>query len=181
MTDQDRAAQQATDTVNTTADRAAGAFQSAAREGAERFQQGAGAFQGAAERMSTAGNQAFKETVERSLSTLGQLNDVSKKNLEAMVQSMTAATKGAEQVGSQAMSYGKSSMEQSAEAARALTAAKSVQEAVELQTNYARTALEGYLNELNRMSETVANSVKESLAPINERATAAMETMQSQR
>jgi hypothetical protein len=31
------------------------------------------------------------------------------------------------------------------------------------------------------MSETVANSVKESLAPLNERATAAMETMQSQR
>ncbi|MBW3560426.1 MAG: TIGR01841 family phasin, partial [Proteobacteria bacterium] len=102
-------------------------------------------------------------------------------NLEAVVQSVTAATKGAESIGSQAMTYGRSSLEQGAEAARALTAARSVQEAVELQTNYARTALEGYLNELNRMSETVANSVKESLAPINERATAAMETMQSQR
>jgi phasin family protein len=175
MTDQDRNA--ATDAMNT----AAAGFQNAARDGAERMQQGATAFQGAAERMSTAGNQAFKETVERSLSTLTQLNDVSRKNLDAMVQSMTAATKGAENLGSQAMSYGKSSMEQSAEAARALTAAKSVQEAVELQTNYARTALEGYLSELNRMSETVANSVKESLSPLNERATAAMETMQSQR
>ncbi|MBW3617347.1 MAG: TIGR01841 family phasin [Proteobacteria bacterium] len=145
------------------------------------MQQGAGAFTGAAERMSNAGNQAFRETVERSLSTLGQLNDVSKKNLEAVVQSVTAATKGAESIGSQAMTYGRSSLEQGAEAARALTAARSVQEAVELQTNYARTALEGYLNELNRMSETVANSVKESLAPINERATAAMETLQSNR
>ena len=170
MTDQDRNMQNA-----------ASAMGAAGREAADRMQQGASAFQGAAERMSTAGNQAFKETVERSLSTLGQLNDVSKKNLEAMVQSVTAATKGAESIGSQAMNYGKSSMEQGAEAARALTAAKSVQEAVELQTNYARTALEGYLSELNRMSETVANSVKESLAPLNERATAAMETMQSQR
>ncbi len=180
MTDQDRttqAADAAQDAMNT----AVGGFQSAARESAERMQQGAGAFAGAAERMSNAGNQAFRETVERSLSTLGQLNDVSKKNLEAVVQSVTAATKGAESIGSQAMTYGRSSLEQGAEAARALTAARSVQEAVELQTNYARTALEGYLNELNRMSETVANSVKESLAPINERATAAMETMQSQR
>jgi phasin family protein len=177
MTDQDRMTQSATDAMNT----AAGGFQSAARETAERMQQGATAFQGAAERMNTAGTQAFRETLERSLSTLGQLNEVSRKNLDAMVQSVTAATKGAEAIGSQAMNYGKSSMDQGAEAARALTAARSVQEAVELQTNYARTALEGYLNELNRMSETVANSVKESLAPINERATAAMETMQSQR
>ncbi|MDP8916614.1 MAG: TIGR01841 family phasin [Pseudomonadota bacterium] len=171
--------------TNKDATRTAGGMQDAARETADRLQQGQAAFQGAAQdavgRMNAAGNQAFKDTVERSLSTLGQLNDVSKRNLEAMVQSMTAATRGAEQLGSQAMNYGRSSMEQSAEAARALTAAKSVQEAVELQTNYARTALEGYLTELNRMSETVANSVKESLAPINERATAAMETMQSQR
>ena len=172
MTDQDTA-------------RTLGGMQDAARDTAERMQQGQAAFQGAAQdavgRMNAAGTQAFKDTVERSLSTLGQLNDVSKRNLEAMVQSVTAATRGAEQLGSQAMNYGRSSMEQSTEAARALTAAKSVQEAVELQTNYARTALEGYLNELNRMSETVANSVKESLAPLNERATAAMETMQSQR
>jgi len=163
------------------ATRTAGGMQDAARDTAERLQQGEAAFQGAAHDALNRGNQAFRDTVERSLSTLGQLNDVSKRNLEAMVQSMTAATRGAEQIGSQAMNYGKSSLEQGAEAARALTAAKSVQEAVELQTNYARTALEGYLAELNRMSETVANSVKESLAPINERATAVMETMQSQR
>ena len=95
--------------------------------------------------------------------------------------SLTAATRGAEALGAQAMSYGKSSMEQTAEAARALTAARSVQEAVELQTNFARTALETYLTEMNRMSETVAASVKDSLQPLNERATAAMEQIQSNR
>ena len=157
----------------------------AGRESADRIAEGARTFQnaaqGAAERASAATNQAFKETVERSLSTLGQLNDVSKRNLEAMVSSISAATRGAEALGAQAMSYGKSSMEQSAEAARALSAVKSVQEAVELQTNYARTALETYLSEMNRMSETVAASVKDSLQPLNERATAAMETLQSNR
>lgn len=184
MSDKD-ATRTAAGAAKNAADRTAGGMQDAARETADRLQQDAGAFQGAtqdmANRMGQAGNQAFKETVERSLSTLGQLNDVSKRNLEAMVQSMTAATKGAESLGSQAMTYGKSSMEQTAEAARNLSAAKSIQEAVELQTNYARTAMEGYLNGLSQMSETVANSVKESLAPLNERATAAIETLQSQR
>ena len=144
-------------------------------------EQGARQFQDAAQRMTGASNEAFKDTVERSLSTLNQLNDVSKRNLEAVVTSLTAATRGAESLGAQAMSYGKPSMEQGAEAARALSAARSVQEAVELQTNYARTALETYLSEMNRMSEPVAASVKDSLQPLNERATAAMEQIQSNR
>jgi phasin family protein len=177
MTDQDRA----TRTGKRAADRVTEVATEATREAADRAQQGARAFQDASERAAAAGNQAFKETVERSLSTLNQLNDVSKRNLEAVVASVSAATRGAEALGAQAMSYGKSSMEQSAEAARALSAAKSVQEAVELQTNYARTALETYLSEMNRMSETVAAAVKDSLAPLNERATAAMETLQSNR
>ena len=176
MTDQDR-----TGRGKRAADRVTEAASEATREAADRAQQGARAFQDVSERMGAAGNQAFKETVERSLSTLNQLNDVSKRNLEAVVASISAATRGAEAVGAQAMSYGKSSMEQSAEAARALSAAKSVQEAVELQTNFARTALETYLSEMNRMSETVASAVKDSLAPLNERATAAMETLQSNR
>ena len=177
MTDQDRA----TRTSKRAAERVTEVTADATREAADRAQQGARAFQDASERVAAAGNQAVKETVERSLSTLNQLNDVSKRNLEAVVASVSAATRGAEALGAQAMSYGKSSMEQSAEAARALSAAKSVQEAVELQTNYARTALVTYLSEMNRMSETVAAAVKDSLAPLNERATAAMENLQSGR
>ena len=181
MSIQDRTVKNGADKAKAAAAAATGAAREAtdrAAEGARTFQNAA---QSAAERATAAGNQAFKETVERSLSTLNQLNDVSKRNLEAVVSSISAATRGAEALGAQAMSFGKSSMEQSAEAARALSAAKSVQEAVELQTNYARTALETYLSEMNRMSETVAASVKDSLAPLNERATAAMETLQSNR
>ena len=165
-----RAADAAAQTAKTAADRATQGAQEGVRQ-----------FQDAAQRVAGASNEAFKDTVERSLSTLNQLNDVSKRNLEAVVTSLTAATRGAESLGAQAMNYGKSSMEQSAEAARALTAARSIQEAVELQTNYARTALESYLTEMNRMSETVAASVKDSLQPLNERATAAMEQIQSNR
>ena len=167
--------------ANKTTRAAETAAKTAADRATETAQEGARTFQDAAQRMSGASNEALKETVERSLSTLNQLNDVSKRNLEAVVSSLTAATRGAETLGAQAMSYGKSSMEQTAEAARALTAARSVQEAVELQTNFARTALETYLSEMNRMSETVAASVKDSLQPLNERATAAMEQIQSNR
>jgi phasin family protein len=145
------------------------------------MENGADAMKNTVEQMSTAGNQAFKDTVEKSLSALNELNSLSKRNLEAVVASVTAATKGAESVGAQAMNYSKRSMEDGVAATKALTAAKSLQEVVELQTTYAKTALETYLAEMNRMSETVAASVKDTLAPLNERVTAVVEKAQSVR
>lgn len=134
-----------------------------------------------AEKYTAAGAQAFKEAVDKSLTALNELNAQSKQNLEAMVASTTAATKGAETLGAQAIAYSKKSVEDGMAAARALGAARSVQEVVELQTSYAKTALEAYLAELNKASETVAASVKETLTPLNARVTAAVEKFQAAR
>ena len=48
------------------------------------------------EKMAQAGNQAFKDSVEKSLGALNEVNALSKGNIEAVVESLTAATKGAE-------------------------------------------------------------------------------------
>ena len=124
------------------------------------------------EQFTTAGNQAFKDSIEKSLSALGEVNAHSKKNLEASVASVTAATKGAEALGAQAMAYSKKAMDSHVAAVKSLTGAKSVQEVVELQTAYAKGALEAYVAEMNKASETVAASVKECFSPLNERVTA---------
>jgi phasin family protein len=134
-----------------------------------------------AEQYTTAGAHAFKDNIEKSLANLNELNAHSKKNLEAMVASATAATKGAESLGAQAMAFSKATIERQVEAAKALTSARSVQEAVELQTAFAKSAIETYMAELNRATETVSATVKESLRPLNERATAMMETFQAAR
>jgi phasin family protein len=133
------------------------------------------------EKFTTAGNQAFKEQIEKSLSTLGEINTHSKKNLEAVVASVTAATKGAETLGAQAMAYSKKSMEDHVAAAKSLSGAKSVQEVVELQTAWAKSAFEAYVAQMTKASETVAASVKESFSPINERVTALVERVQAAR
>lgn len=129
----------------------------------------------------TAGASAFKGAVEKSLSALGEANGTSKKNLEAVIASVTAATKGAEALGAQAMSYSKSSFEGQVAAAKSLAGAKSLQEVVELQTTFAKSALEAYMSEVGKMSDTVAASVKDSLKPLNERVTAVVEKMQAAR
>lgn len=131
------------------------------------------------ENMTAAGNKAFKDSVEKSLATLTEMNVHSRKNFEAMVASVTAATKGAETLGARAMAYSKKSMEDQVAAAKGLASARSVQEAIELQTSFAKSAFEAYIAEVTHMSEAVAASMKETVAPINERVTALVERVQS--
>jgi phasin family protein len=133
------------------------------------------------DQFTSAGSTAFKDAVEKSLSALTEANGYSKKNLEAVVASVTAATKGAEVLGAMAMSYSKASLEGQVAAAKSLAGAKSLQEVVELQTSFAKSALETYMSEVGKMSETVASSVKDSLKPLNERVTAVVEKLQAAR
>ena len=133
----------------------------------------------AVDQFTTAGNKAFKDTFEKSISTLAELNTQSKKNFEAAVASVTAATKGVETLGAHAAAYSKKTVEDQVAAAKSLAGAKSVQEVVELQTAFAKSAFETYVAEMNKMAETVAASVKESVSPINERVTAFVERIQA--
>ena len=133
------------------------------------------------EQFTAASNVAFKEGVEKSLAAMNELNAHSKKNLEAVVASATAATKGAEALGAQAMAFSKAVFDTQVSAAKSLAGAKSVQEVVELQTSFAKTALETYMAEFAKMSDTVSASVKESMKPLNERVTATVEKFQAVR
>ena len=134
-----------------------------------------------AERFAETGNQAFKESVEKSLAAFADINSHSKRNLEAVVASVTAATKGAETLGAQVTAFSKKAAEDHMAATKTLTSAKSLQEAVELQTTYAKTFLDAYLAEMNKWSDIVSGSVKESMRPINERVSAVVEQFQTAR
>ncbi len=133
------------------------------------------------DQVTAAGNQAFKDATDKSLAALNEINEHSKKNVEAIVASATAATKGAEALGAQVMAYAKSTVEAQSTAAKSLTGARSVQEVVELQTSFAKTAMESYIAQVNSASEIVSAAVKDAMKPLNERATALVEAVQSKR
>ena len=133
------------------------------------------------EQATAAGNQAFKEGVDKSINALTEMNTLGKKNIEAAVESVTAATRGAEAISAQALAYSKKSWEDGVSAAQALASAKSVQEVIELQTAFAKSAMEAYLSEVTKMTDVMSASVKDSFKPINERATAIVERVQSAR
>ena len=138
-------------------------------------------FKAQSEKVQAAGTQALKEGLEKSTAAFGELSAQSKQNLEALTASATAAQKGAEALSAQALSYGKTSWETGVAAAQTIAKARSVQELIELQTNFAKSAMETYLSEVTKMTETLTGSVKESFKPINERVTASVEKFQAAR
>ncbi len=133
------------------------------------------------EQFTAAGNVAFKDAVEKSLAQLNEFNTHSKQNLEAVIASVTASTKGVEALSAEAMAYSKKAVEDQVAAAKSLSGAKSFQEALELQTAFAKSALDAYIAGVSKMSDIVTASVKDSVKPLNARVTAAVERLQAAR
>jgi phasin family protein len=149
--------------------------------GAEKANAAAETLKPTVDQFATAANAAFKDGVEKALSAITEANTHSKKNLEAVAASVSAAARGAETLGAQAVAYSKTAFETQVNAAKALAAAKTPHELFELQSAFAKSAFESYVGELGRFSEAFAATVKDSLKPINARVTDVMGVLQATR
>ena len=148
---------------------------------AQRVEAAAETVQVQAEKIQATGAQALRDGLEKTTASFAELNAQSKQNLEALTASAAAAQKGVEALSAQALNYGKTSWENATAAAQTIAKARSVQELIELQTSYAKSAMEVYMSEVSKMTETLTASVKDSLQPINARVTASVEKLQAAR
>ncbi len=123
------------------------------------------------------GHEAFKTTVDRSIAALDGFASNSKLNLEAMADSAAAAAEGAQELSAQAAAYTKLALETHVAVAKKLAGAKSMQEALDIQTGYAKSAVEGYLAEVTKWSDAFAASFQRSVKPLNARFAAAAEQL----
>ena len=171
MTD---AVKKTADAVKASTDKAQANFQAGA-------EQAKATFQANAEQAQAAGAKVFREAADKSAAGLAELNAHGKQNLEAMVASATAAQKGVETLSAQSVAFTKKSWEDGVAAAQSMTQARSIQELLELQTNWAKSATEAYLAEVTRATDVMTASVKDSFKPINERVTASVEKFQAAR
>lgn len=125
--------------------------------------------------------QAFKDGVEKSVAGLNEVAANAKRNAEAFSTSVTVAAKGAEALRDEAAAYAKGAYDAGLAHAKALGSVSSLQEAVELQTAYSKTAMDAFLKKLNVASELFSTTVRESVRPLSERATAVVEQVQAAR
>jgi len=98
-------------------------------------------------------------------------------NIEAFTQSAQLYFAGVQDLSKQTFALVQGLTEHSIEGAKALGQVKSLKEAAEIQTNYARAALEKGMAESAKLQEQALKLVETSVAPIAARVTLAVEKM----
>ena len=97
-------------------------------------------------------------------------------NLEATAKSAQVYLAGTQDLGRQVFGVAQALSGQTFEGAQALAAAKSVREAVEIQTSLVRSAVERSLSEGTKLQQAAAKLTKRVYVPLAQRATVAFET-----
>jgi phasin family protein len=127
------------------------------------------------------GADALKASLEKAAKGYETVLGYSKDTAEACMKSATVAGKGIETINSEIYSYSKDAIEESIAAGKAILGSKSIHEAFELQTDYAKSAFEAYVSELTKVSDLFTSATKSTFAPLQGRVQAWVEVVQSAR
>jgi phasin family protein len=127
------------------------------------------------------GAEALKTDFEKVAKSYQHFAGYGKETVEAYMQAANVAGKGAETLHNEIYSYSKQSFEDAIAQTKAVMATKSVHEAFELQTDFAKTAFEGYVSQMTKLGEIFASTTKDSFAPIQGRVQAWVDVVQNAR
>ncbi|MBG0792290.1 phasin family protein [Methylocystis sp. H62] len=86
---------------------------------------------------------------------------------EAFTTATAASTKGLEAIAAETTDYSKKSFEKSRAFFDKLTGVKKIDEAIQLQTDFAKSAHEDFLAYATKIGETYSSLAKEAFKPIN--------------
>ena len=112
-----------------------------------------------------------QQAVKRSQKAVEELAEVSKANVEALVDAGKIAVEGARSIGQDVVETSREGIEQAADAVRALAEAKSPTEFMQLQTEFARAQFDRFVAESSRLTESFVKLAGEAIQPIQSRAT----------
>jgi phasin family protein len=93
------------------------------------------------------------------------MQKVGKDNFEATVKSFGALSKNVQAIAVEMAEYSKKSFEDGAAAAEKLFGAKSLEKAVEVQSDYLKTAYESFVSESAKLGELYAELAQEAYKP----------------
>jgi len=96
---------------------------------------------------------------------LDDLQQVGKDNVEVALKSFGALSKGAQAIAVEVADYQKKAFEDGTAALEKLFGVKSLDKAIEVQTEYAKTAYEGFVSKANKIGELYVDLAKETYKP----------------
>ena len=97
------------------------------------------------------------------------LADLGRGNLAAALRANAAFAEGMEAIGQEVMAYARNSLETVAEAATALLAAKTLEDVVQLHSDFAKASFDRMMASSTKLSEMGVKIADEALAPIGDR------------
>ena len=97
--------------------------------------------------------------------TTDEINKLGKDSMEMAMNSFGAWSKSAQAIAAEVVDYSKKSVEGSAVHWEKLVGAKSLETAMEVQTEYLKSSYEGFVAEATKLGELYADFAKESYKP----------------
>src|ERR1700712_4382350 len=117
----------------------------------------------------------MKEGVEKAMKTAEELVAFNQGNIEALVKSSQIWASGMQDLSKHLAAAAQASLDESMSALKAMTSVKSLKDAFELQSSFARAALEKSLAESGKLTDASFKLTEQALAPITARVTVAVE------
>ena len=102
------------------------------------------------------------------LKNLDDFQKFGKEHFEAVNSVGSAWTKGFQQIAAEATDYSKKSFEASSGMVEKLMGVKSVEKAIELQTEFAKQSYESFVAQSTKFGELFTNLAKDSFKPVEE-------------
>jgi phasin family protein len=118
----------------------------------------------------------MKEQMAKAMKTTEDFMAFSQGNVEAMIKASQIFTTGMQDLSKHLAVSTQASVEESMATAKALSGVKSVKEAVELQTGFARTLVEKMVAETSKLTDASLKITEQAIAPLTARMTKAVET-----
>jgi hypothetical protein len=106
-------------------------------------------------------------------------NIYGKDTMDTLLKSYSAATKGFQAIAAETAEYSKKAYEANVAHMEALMSVRSVEAAIELNTSFAKSAVEGYLSELNKLGEMYSDIAKQTYEPAKTAASKVVDTAKS--
>ena len=99
------------------------------------------------------------------LTNFDEVQKLGKDNVEATLRSFGVASKGLQAIAAEVTNYSKKSFEDGTAAVERLLGAKTLEKAIEVQTDYVKTTYEGFVAQATKIGELYAEIAKESYRP----------------
>ena len=99
------------------------------------------------------------------LKNVDEMQKVGKDNVEAAMKAFGATSKGFQAIAAEVTNYSKKSFEDGTAAVERLLGAKTLEKAIEIQSDYAKSAYEGFVAQATKVGELYADLAKEAYKP----------------